>query len=219
LMIDQRKWVERKQRFWKRLWEDLEIGYLDEDLLPLLVEFNLRPDTYTLSSCSGRIVVVDSYKPWAREETNVVFKKHQPISIVELRDILGKPVVRRLWLIVSGPIIHVSTNSLGSAAEILRISREAGFKHSGILSINRFKGVVLELLTGVKMIHLLVEPGKYSIYEKDLGVLVDIANEILLDGKKMLHKLYTILHENRPDKLDDYIVNDLVQRGLMEYTR
>ncbi len=215
MIIDIDKWKERKYEFWKRLWEDLEIGYLDEDLLPLLVEFNLRPDTYTLSSCSGRIVIVDSIKPWAREKTNVIFKKHQPIKIDELMDIIKKPFVHRLWLIVSGPIIHVSVNSLKSAINTLRLAREAGFKHSGILSINKVKGIILELLTGVKMSHLLKDPNGYEVNANNIPLLIKVANEILLDGKKMFNQLYQILKMNRPNKLDNYILEDLVKKELL----
>ena len=215
MIVDLDKWKERKYEFWNRLWEDLEIGYLDEDLLPLLVEFNLRPDTYTLSSCSGRIVIVDSLKPWAREKTNVIFKKHHPITVNELIDVIRKPFVHRLWLIVSGPIIHVSVNNLKSAIDTLRLAREAGFKHSGILSINKVKGIILELLTGVKMIHLLKDPSGYQVCANDIPSLIKVANEILLDGKKMFNQFYQILKMNRPDELDKYVLDDLFKRELL----
>lgn len=215
MIIDIDKWRERKYEFWTRLWEDLEIGYLDEDLLPLLVELNLRPYIYTLSSCSGRIVAVDSIKPWAREKTNVIYKKHYPIKARELIDIIEKPFVHRIWLIVSGPILHVSLNSLKSAIDLLRLARKAGFKHSGILSINRVKGVILELLTGIKMIHLLKDPNGYQISIDDVPSLTRVANELLLDGKKVLNKLYQVLRDNRPKEVDSQVLEDLSKRQLL----
>ncbi len=215
IAIDHDKWVVRKREFWKRMWEDLEIGYLDEDLLPLLIEFNLRPHVYTLSSCSGRIVLADSTKPWAREESSVVFKKHSPVSFDEVLAVYRKPVVRRLWIISSGPIIHVSTYTLEEALKILKIAREAGFKHSGILSINKFKGIVLELVTGIRFMHLLKARDRVYTHEEDLEGIVEIANEILLDGKTSLEQLYNILRRSRPYVLDEYVVSDLIQRGIL----
>lgn len=215
MIIDISKWRKRKYEFWNRLWEDLEIGYLDEDLLPLLVELNLRPYIYTLSSCSGRIVAVDSIKPWAREKTNVIYKKHYPIEARELIDIIEKPFVHRIWLIVSGPILHISLNSLKSAIDLLRLSRKAGFKHSGILSINRVKGVILELLTGIKMIHLLKDPNGYQISIDEVPSLTRVANELLLDGKKVLNKLYQVLRDNRPKEIDSQVLEDLSKRQLL----
>ncbi len=214
-MIDRGEWLTRKRKFWERLWEDLEIGYLDEDLLPILIEFNLRPHVYSLSSCSGRVVLSDSLKPWSREETNIVFKKHEPVSINEIAFVLKKPVTKRLWLIVSGPIIHVSTDSLSEAYRVLRIAREAGFKHSGVLSINKRKGVIVELQTGVRFSHLLATAREPITPLDKLGRVVEIANEILLDGKEVLKRLYSVLRSNRPGELDEYIVSSLKERNII----
>ncbi len=214
LSINLTAWRDRKLKFWNRMWEDLEIGYLDEDLLPILIEFFLRPYSHTLSSCSGRITLADSLKPWSRDETGIVFKKHVAISLDNILHVLDKPVIRRLWFIVAGPIIHVSTARVGEAKKILRIAQKAGFKHSGILSVNRLKGILLELRTGIRMTHLLAIRNKLLIDEDDLKILINIANELLLDGKHRLERLYRELRENRPPVLDQDIVEYLDKKAL-----
>ncbi len=212
--IDADSWRVRKREFWRRLWEDLEIGYLDEDLLPILLVLNLDRNIYTMSSCSGRITVSDSTYPWSREETSIVFKKHEPISLRDIINLYDKPVVRRLWLNVTGPIIHISVNSLEYALKILGLARDAGYKHSGILSINPSKGVILELTTGIWMSQLLRSHDMDVVDRDRLRVVVDTANEILLKGKELLNRLYMKLRERRFE-VDEEIRRDIVGRGLV----
>ncbi|ADI31491.1 tRNA(Phe) 7-((3-amino-3-carboxypropyl)-4-demethylwyosine(37)-N(4))-methyltransferase [Staphylothermus hellenicus] len=207
-------WQRRKTEFWNRLWEDLEIGYLDEDLIGILLILNSDKNIYTLSSCSGRITISDSTYPWSREESSVVFKKHIPITINEILDILKKPVVRRLWLNSTGPILHLSTNSLEYADKILSLARKAGLKHSGIISMNPDKGYIIELTSGVKVSHLLRSRGILLAEEDSLREIVDVANEVLLEGKKVLIRMFKVFRSELPWNPDNNIVSDLKNRGI-----
>ncbi|MCD6300446.1 MAG: hypothetical protein J7L82_00050 [Staphylothermus sp.] len=207
-------WRKRKIEFWNRIWEDLEIGYLDKDLLGLLVLFNMDKNIHTLSSCSGRIVIADSTYPWSREETSVVFKKHLPITTEELIEVLTKPSVRRMWINVTGPIIHLSTTSFDYGLKILTLAREAGFKHSGILSFNTDKGYVLELTTGVRLSNLLKEGNKIYINEKQLENFVAIINEVLIHGKKLLLRLYNTAKKVVPIHEDEEIMKFIEDKGI-----
>ena len=212
--INKSVWRRRKLEFWDRLWEDLEIGYLDEDLLPVLIYFYTDKEIHTLSSCSGRIILADSTFPWSREESSVVYKKHSPIDVSEILGIIKKPPVRRLWLNVTGPIIHVSTTSIDTADKILAIARNAGMKHSGILSLSENKGVILELTTGVKLTHLLRSRDELITDIVKLDKLVEIANQVLYEGKRILCRLFVELRENMPFTPDETIIDDLRRRGL-----
>lgn len=210
--VDLEKWIVRKKVFWSRIWEDLEIGYLDRDLLPLLIELNLRPYTYTLSSCSGRIILVDSVKPWARKGTNVIFKKHAPITHEELVRVTREPCAEALWLIVSGPIIHASTASLKEAVELLRVARRAGFKHSGVLSMHKVKGIIVEMLTGIKAIHIIKKGEEFITPVSELSKVVAVANELLEDAKEALKRLVNEVRSSRPERLDSFIIRDLQRK-------
>ncbi|MCX8198879.1 MAG: hypothetical protein N3E36_02470 [Sulfolobales archaeon] len=210
--VDLEKWIVRKKVFWSRIWEDLEIGYLDRDLLPLLIELNLRPYTYTLSSCSGRIILVDSVKPWARKGTNVIFKKHAPITHEELVRVTREPCAEALWLIVSGPIIHASTASLKEAVELLRVARRAGFKHSGVLSMHKVKGIIVEMLTGIKAIHIIKKGEEFITPVSELSKVVAVANELLEDAKEALKRLVNEARSSRPERLDSFIIRDLQRK-------
>ncbi|MEM4869201.1 MAG: hypothetical protein QW081_02245 [Desulfurococcaceae archaeon] len=195
-------WRKSKEYFWKRVHEDLEIGYLDRDLLPLLILVNLDAELYTTSSCSGRIVVMDSDTPWQRDETNIVFKSHVPVESSEVEFIYRLEPHRGFWMIVTGPIIHVSALKLKRAVEILNVARRVGFKHSGIMHVSPSKGVFVELVTGVYVSQLVRVGSKLLVPRQELQSLVEVMNKVLVEGKSRLQKLYTELVKILPRVLD-----------------
>lgn len=191
--MDPDRWRARKEILRRRLMEDLEIGYLDEDIVDVLRKLFEFEDLYTISSCSGRITFIDGSLPWERRGSSIVFKKHQPIRLDELLEILKAPTLKRLWLVVTGPIVHVSALNMRSARKLLMMAREAGMKHSGILSINREKGIIVELKTGIRLTHLLKIGQQALLGENEAGEIVKVANESLVEGKKKLNKLRELL--------------------------
>ena len=195
--VEEEIWEEEKLKAWHRMWEDLEIGYLDTDILDVLIEFFERPESYPKSSCSGRIVALDAEHPWVKDETTIVFKKHEPISLDELQFLLKRRIAHILWLIVQGPIYHIYTKSLDDAWHLLEMAREAGFKHSGILAINE-KGVLVELRTGIKLVIPLKKDEKIMISE--LHGLVEIVNNVLAAAKNRNNRLLDVLRRHKPRK-------------------
>ena len=213
------KWEREKREALRRLIEDLEIGYLDTDILQVLLEFFARPKAYTTSSCSGRITVMDAEYPWIKEETNIIFKSHEEIGVNELRSVLNRPFRSRLWLRVQGPIYHVYVLDLTEAREVLDIARSAGFKHSGILVVND-ENVILELRTGIELsIPMADRKGRY-INSEVLENLVELANTILREAKKRNTRLLEELRKKRPREiwpgLSDYPLALQLFRGLVE---
>ncbi|MEM4485728.1 MAG: hypothetical protein QW116_00620 [Zestosphaera sp.] len=188
-LVDAVRWRERKGRMLSRLREDLEIGYLDKDIVDVLLKLFEFDGLYTISSCSGRVTLIDGDLPWRRKGSTIIFKKHQPLALEELLSYLEGPVSRRLWLVVTGPIIHASAVSLGWAGELLRIARESGMKHSGVLSISRGKGIIVELRTGVRLTSLLKIRDQTLIGAEKVEEVVRVANEALLEGKEKLERL------------------------------
>ncbi len=199
-MDTDKAWSEAKLRAWQRLWEDLEIGYLDTDILDVLLELFARPYSYPVSSCSGRIVVIDSRMPWERNETNLVFKRHEKISYKDVLEVIERPFSERLWLSVQGPIYHIHARSLEEAFQLLEIARRAGFKHSGILSCR--EDCVVELRTGVRMATPIADKETgYRVNDEQLRKLVNIANEVLDEAKERNKRLLIELRRNRPSNI------------------
>lgn len=212
-MVDYGAWRKRKAHFWGRLWEDLELGYLDKDLLPVLILFNLDAHMHTLSSCSGRVVVLDAPVPWMRgREPNVIFKKHTYLTATELTSIIEKGASKRLWVNVTGPILHISAASRLKAMKVLKEARRAGFKHSGVMHISGNKGYILELTTGVYVSQLLRTRDLGLVEVKDVEALAGIINEVLLEGKKRLNKLYEAFRPVLPFERDEEVFSSLGER-------
>ena len=177
-----------KRLAWERIIRDREIGYLDPDIFDLLQAFFSRPKTFTISSCSGRVTIVDSEFPWERKGSTVVFKNHLRVTAEDLRDNLAKRPYKKYWLIVQGPIVHAYTKDVEEAWELLAIARKAGFKHSGIMTRNE-KGYLVELRTGVRMVHLLDE-------SQDLERVAEEAMRVLMKGKEKKEKLKQAILES-----------------------
>ncbi|MEM0061130.1 MAG: hypothetical protein QW726_04270, partial [Fervidicoccaceae archaeon] len=122
-------WEKRKTEFLERIRADREIGYLDPGIEDTLSLINSRKRSYTTSSCIGRITAVDSDYPWRREdEEPVLFKKHGEITVEELKKLIEFEPKKLLWLIVSGPIIHICSRDLEEAKKLLIAARASGFK-------------------------------------------------------------------------------------------
>jgi tRNA wybutosine-synthesizing protein 3 len=194
-------WEEEKLQAWRRMWEDLHIGYLDEDILDVLIEIFLRPDAYPKSSCSGRITVIDSNYPWSKDETMTVFKKHAKISVEEIEAVMKRPFAHRLWLSVQGPIYHIYTRNLEEAHYLLIAAREAGFKHSGVMVVS--ENPLVELRTGIRGDFFLASrtSGRIIQTRKALEEIVDVANEILAKAKERNRRLLIALRKRRPKDL------------------
>ncbi|ACP55506.1 Protein of unknown function DUF207 [Sulfolobus islandicus M.16.27] len=195
-------WEELREKALSKIYHDKEIGYLDPDILDFLLAFyRNRNDVYTQSSCSGRITIVDAEMPWDRKNSTIVFKNHLRITEQDLEGVLGKDQVKRLWLIVQGPIIHIYVKNIETAWEILKVAREAGFKHSGILATNQ-KGVLVELRTGIRMVHLLRETNTEMVDKEKIKTLVNVSNEVLARGKQKMNLLKDLLSSNSNNSME-----------------
>jgi tRNA wybutosine-synthesizing protein 3 len=208
-------WNERKRRAWLKIFEDLEIGYLDVELLPLLVLLNRDANLFTTSSCSGRITVMDANYPWERDETAIVFKTHGPTTPSELEFMYKVPPHRRYWLIVSGPIIHIYSRSVKLALKILQLARRVGFKHSGVMNYSSERGAFIELVTGVYATQLIRAREIVLVDQRDLEHLVQTFNQALIEGKRRLNSLYQELSRYLPTVADKYIEEDARSKGLI----
>ncbi|MCX8184883.1 MAG: hypothetical protein RMI56_00295 [Sulfolobales archaeon] len=189
-IVDRALWVKTRDEMLKKMLEDLEIGYLDPDIYHILQALFRRKESFPASSCSGRITVVDALMPWHRKASTVIFKKHSAVEEGEIYFILrSSPPISRLWLVATGPIFHISALTLREATSILKIAREAGMKHSGILSISK-RGIFVELKTGIRVTNLL-KSGSFVV--EDIHEVVRVVNEALAEGKNRLARFYALL--------------------------
>ncbi|BCU67253.1 hypothetical protein HS7_06900 [Sulfolobales archaeon HS-7] len=178
-------WEKDKASAVDRLEEDRRIGYLDPDIYDVLIEFMKVDSLFTKSSCSGRITIIDAEFPWNRKDSYVLFKNHFPIIKNDIQEVVKQKAKATLWLVTQGPILHVYAANEQVAWNLLKIARNVGFKHSGILSVN-YHGAVVELRTGIKI--------TIPILDNDIrDKYIEIANNALILGKNKLQKLKEVV--------------------------
>ncbi len=195
-MVDPRVWAEDWDRALKRMNSDLYIGYLDHGIKDLLIDiFNLK-DYYPTSSCTGRVIAVDTPAPWRRKGSYVVFKRHSEISYEDLAKLLSIPVVTTLWVIASGPILHIMARTPKHALILLRKAREAGFKHSGLMASSK-RGYLVELVTGIWIGIPVKDAERILISRDEIGGIVDVINRAIADGRARLEALRRAVRELR----------------------
>jgi len=193
--VDYNAWFNRKKAFLRRLKKDMETGYFDKELETLILLLNSFNDVFTTSSCSGRIMVFSSKRPWDRKSIKIYLKSHDTISVGNLERILEESNDKNLWFVLQPPILHVSCLTSMRAQELLKIARNIGFKHSGIISFAR-TGIVVELRGNEHLEVPLRLYGKFICRKSSLKTLVKWANKLLLDSKKKIFKLETEIRKN-----------------------
>ncbi len=172
--------------------EAKEKGEVDKDIIPLLDLINSRDCYVTLSSCSGRIAVIDVPEFGIKHKAKFLGKWH---SCVDFNDVLGvvEDGEREVWLIMFPPIIHVACRDLDCAERLMRIANESGMRRRGLISLRH---CVLELTTLERMEVPVKFYGKRLVDDRSLEIMVNIANRKLLKSKEKLRRLYELLlHE------------------------
>ena len=192
--VDREYWESLKKRFYERMIRDRYIGYLDPGIEEVLEKIFRIRNAFPTSSCSGRIYVVDAVYPWMRRGSHVVFKKHAEITEEEMLSITKMPTINSLWLIVSGPIIHVNSFDSGTALKILRVAREAGFKHSGVLSKSR-RGYLVEVISGVRLDLLIKRGDMLLINVNNISVFLETINNAFRAGRERLKRFSQALEK------------------------
>lgn len=152
-------------------------GYIDSDIVQLLKNINSNKDYETTSSCSGRIVLLNSQK---KRESRWLFKSHEPVTVKQIMEALEK-AEGKVWFMQEPLILHVKCKTLESADKLLSIANKCGLKKSGITSL---KNLMVEIKGTERIETVLEKPSKEYI-----KLLVEEANRKLLQTKEKIKKL------------------------------
>ena len=166
-----------------------EKGEVDEDIIPLLDFINSLDFFVTLSSCSGRIAVVDLPNFGNKIECKFLGKWHKPVKLKDVLDSATK-CKNLAWLIQYPPIIHIACKDLESAKKLIAIANNSGFKRSGIISL---KNLVVEVSSLERIELPIAKNGKLLVDEDYLSLVIDLANEKLRRGKEKLKRFELML--------------------------
>ena len=187
-------WDERKRKFLERLKREIAKGIVDYDIIDILMTINSLEDYYTTSSCSGRIIVIETPEPGDKVGAVIHGKWHRRVTVDEVVEALSKSGNFDVWLVSQGPILHIVARDLDKAHTMLQLAVMAGFKHSGIISLKPSR-VIVEVKGNERLDFLLKRRGKPLYRDDALPLLVDMANTILYLGKRKLFRFKELVME------------------------
>ena len=167
------------------------IGSWDKPILGLCEEMNKNKSFYTLSSCSGRIVLIKNLDK--KQPGMFVLRSHERIKFDELLRALESAAKAKETLIFKQepPILHVCCEKLDDAENLLEKAREAGWKNSGIMSTRG--RIVVEMRSTEYLALPIMEKGKLLVNEEFLKILVRESNKRLEKGWEKIKKLEKII--------------------------
>jgi len=180
-MINWKKFKEEKYRKYE---EAKGKGEIDGEIIPLLDLINSKREFVTLSSCSGRIAVIDMPKFGDKLNSKFLGKWHGEVDTKEVIEAIRKGT-ETTWLITYPPIIHVACESLEVAEKLMNIANNAGFRRSGIISLKKF---IVEVSSLERLEMPVAINSNFLFDEKTIEIIVKFANEKLLRGREKLDK-------------------------------
>ena len=171
--------LSKKDKSSKQCW--------DKKIIPLCEKINKFEDYYTTSSCSGRVVImIDQNK---KQEKLFLKVYHDLINFGQLKKDLNKINKKQLIKFKQEPcIIHIACKNLEDAKMLLKKSRDAGWKRSGIITLSNDK-YILELMSTEKLEFPVVSEGKLLVNDEFLELVVKKSNENLKKSWMKIEKL------------------------------
>lgn len=151
-------------------------GSWDKQILKLVNKINNNAHYYTTSSCSGRIILIKDSE--GKQPGLFLFVSHEKIELNRLLSEINKIKYKGLiWFKLDSCILHVATENLDSAINLLNKAKNAGWKRSGIMNIG--KRNLVELISTETMSFPLLENGKLLVDSDFLKLNLEIANKKL----------------------------------------
>jgi len=163
------------------------IGEIDLPIRDLCEKINKLSSYYTLSSCSGRVVLIKNTDK--KGPGLFSFRSHKLIDFKELKTELEKASTKKENLIFKQEscILHVCCKTLENAEVLLSKARICGWKNSGIMtSAGR---VVLELRSTEYLALPIMNSGQVLVDDDFLKILVKESNKRLEKTWEKIQKL------------------------------
>jgi len=153
------------------------IGSWDKPILNLCKKINKKKDYYTLSSCSGRIVLIKNIIE--KQPGLFIIREHKPITFTKLKKALADYNERHGVIYKQEPcILHVACKNLEKARELLVKAQQAGWKQSGIIALGSNR-IVVELRSTEYISFPIIDKGKLLVDNDFLKILVKESNSRL----------------------------------------
>jgi tRNA wybutosine-synthesizing protein 3 len=170
-------------------------GNVDLEIKELIDTINSFDYYYTTSSCSGRITLIEISAKQRKKDAVWHFVTHGLATFDDIKNNIKEIEPNRImWFIQESIILHICAKDLKTAEEIVDMARISGLKRSGIFSI-RENRVMIEII-GCDRVELpVVVDGKIMVNDEYIQVLVNIANEKMINKDKINNEFLNKLKE------------------------
>lgn len=169
-------------------------GNVDEDAKPIINAINTKKDYYTTSSCGGRISLFRESVTKKKYDSGWIFVKHGLVTKQEIQNALKNTPLDTIWFRQETPIFHIAARNIDAAKKLLKLCRDLGFKHSGIIGVSR--RVMIEIIFNEKIDCPISENTKLKVTEEHLDLLIKKANEKLKRNQELLKKFEKEIKKN-----------------------
>ena len=176
-MSREKDFLNGKRSALEHLTKAFNAKQVDSGIQPILDIINNSDEYYSTSSCFGRIVLLEIPTIGNKKEAKFLGKWHRKIKSGEIWMAAKKAKVGILWLLAQSPILHIGVNAHAVADNLLKTAIACGFKNSGAKSIGR--KIIVEVCSTERLDSPIGKDGKLFCNEEYLGLMVNIANEII----------------------------------------
>ncbi len=172
-----KEFLDIKENALKKLENAKKDDLVDSYILSLLELINDSQQYYTSSSCSGRIVLLEIPSIGDKKEAKFLGKWHKVIEPAEVLSSVENAKKGVLWLLAQSPIIHIGTDSIPAADNMVKTAVSCGFKNSGIKSLKR--KIIIEVCSTERLDTPIGKDGILYCDKEHLELLIKIANDVL----------------------------------------
>ena len=181
---------------------------IDTKVWSILGLLNAHPDYYTTSSCSGRILLLALAQPGTKNDSEIIEKWHDTVLKAQIKKSIDEwKKYPYLFFMVQSPIFHITTHELNAATQLRNLGDSAGFKYSSIRSIKPLKPdksilrITVELLSTERLNVPIGFESQVFVDDKYLDLLINLANNSILESGEKLKKLEQILRNGLEKEL------------------
>ena len=175
-------------------------GSVDEPILDLIRDLNAHPDLFTLSSCSGRIVLFRSRSDVAKKGCDWMRVAHEKIHADDVWSKVEDNNDEGVLTLKFEPfILHLQCRTLELAKKLHTVSLESGFKNTGLTLGKKDKFVLAVRSSHCLEIPLTDESGRLLVDRNYVDFAVNLANsklDVNLEKHKKFERRFRHFVEN-----------------------
>lgn len=177
------------------LWQKAKAaGKVDDRMIPLVEFIFSKPDYFTTTTCSGRILLLNLDSKELKKPDSFFAKWHEIPEFKEVWKALNKKSSQDLWFKQEPFVMVVGTSSIENAKKIMVICRNNGVKKAGIMACE--EGRFLIEIMGSHYISFLAKQDSKILVEKEfLEKQFETACKKLKMNWQMLDKLEKALRK------------------------